>query len=301
MRRYPDGAYGKAFFQKDAPKGMPEWIPRFHVQVSTRERPPKKRWIDAPLVNDEDALTWMANMGCIDMNAWYSRVDKPDRPDFVLFDLDPSPDVGFREVVQVALVVKQALDALGLAAFPKTSSADGIHVLVPVERRYTLRADPRVLRDRGRRARAHPSRPRDHRVVEGEAARRPDRREPERRGQDDRVGLLRAAAPGRAGLDAAALGGGRRSRSTRGSSRWKSCSTASTATKTSSRASSRRGNVSSRPSAPSANRLLGTPLGICYRDGSSFDKCAARLATSARSASSEPPSSASTRVGSTKP
>ena len=137
MRRYPDGAFGKAFFQKDAPKGMPEWIPRFHVQVSTRERPPKKRWIDAPLVNDEDALIWMANMGCIDMNAWYSRVDKPDRPDFVLFDLDPSPDVGFREVVQVALVVKQALDALGLVAFPKTSSAEGMHVLVPVERRYT--------------------------------------------------------------------------------------------------------------------------------------------------------------------
>jgi bifunctional non-homologous end joining protein LigD len=137
MRRYPDGAYGKAFFQKDAPKGMPDWIPRFHVQVSTRERPPKKRWIDAPVVNDEDALLWMVNMGCIDMNAWYSRTDKPDRPDFVLFDLDPSPDVGFPEVVQVALLVKQALDALGLASFPKTSSADGMHVLVPVERRYT--------------------------------------------------------------------------------------------------------------------------------------------------------------------
>jgi bifunctional non-homologous end joining protein LigD len=137
MRRYPDGAYGKAFFQKDAPKGMPEWILRFHVQVSTRERPPKKRWIDAPIVNDEDALLWMVNMGCIDMNAWYSRVDRPDRPDFVLFDLDPSPDVGFGEVVQVARLVKQALDALGLASFPKTSSAEGMHVLVPVERRYT--------------------------------------------------------------------------------------------------------------------------------------------------------------------
>jgi len=137
MRRYPDGAYGKAFFQKDAPSHMPEWIPRFHVQVSTRARPPKKRWIDAPLVNDEDALLWMVNMGCIDMNAWYSRVDRPDRPDFVLFDLDPSPDVGFREVVQVALLVKQALDALGLVCFPKTSSAEGMHVLVPVERRYT--------------------------------------------------------------------------------------------------------------------------------------------------------------------
>ena len=59
-------------------------------------------------------------MGCIDMNAWYSRVDKPDRPDFVLFDLDPSPDVGFRETVEVALLVKETLDLLGLEGFAKT-------------------------------------------------------------------------------------------------------------------------------------------------------------------------------------
>src|SRR5262249_30088038 len=75
--------------------------------------------------------------GCIDMNTWYSRVDKPERPDFVLFDLDPSPDVGFKETVEVALLVKQALDSLGLESFPKTSGADGIHVLVPIARRHT--------------------------------------------------------------------------------------------------------------------------------------------------------------------
>src|SRR5439155_1478346 len=86
MRRYPDGASGKAFFQKDAPKHMPEWIPTYHALVSTRQSPPRKKWIDAPLVNEEDALLWMVNMGCIDMNTWYSRVDKPDRPDFVLID-----------------------------------------------------------------------------------------------------------------------------------------------------------------------------------------------------------------------
>ena len=137
MRRYPDGAFGKAFFQKDAPSHMPDWIPTFRVEVSTRESPAKRKWISAPLVNDEDALLWMANMGCIDMNAWYSRVDRPDRPDFVLFDLDPSDDVGFAETVQVALLVKGMLDTLGLASFPKTSGADGIHVLVPVERRHT--------------------------------------------------------------------------------------------------------------------------------------------------------------------
>jgi bifunctional non-homologous end joining protein LigD len=138
MRRYPDGAFGKAFFQKDAPSHMPDWIPTFRAQVSTRGAPRKTRWISAPVVNDEDALLWMVNMGCIDMNTWYSRVDRPDRPDFVLFDLDPSPDVGFKETVQVALLVKAALDALGLVSFPKTSSADGMHVLVPVERRYTF-------------------------------------------------------------------------------------------------------------------------------------------------------------------
>jgi bifunctional non-homologous end joining protein LigD len=137
MKRYPDGAYGKFFFQKDAPKHMPEWIPRVPFEVSTRETPRQRRKVDFALVNDELALLWMVNMGCIDMNTWYSRVDKPERPDWVLFDLDPSPDVGFRETVQVTLLVKQALDALGLVGFPKTSGSEGIHVLVPVQRRHT--------------------------------------------------------------------------------------------------------------------------------------------------------------------
>jgi bifunctional non-homologous end joining protein LigD len=88
-------------------------------------------------VNDDLALLWMVNMGCIDANVWYSRVDKPERPDFVLFDLDPSPDVGFKETVQVALLIKEILDALELEGYPKTSGSDGIHVLVPIERRYT--------------------------------------------------------------------------------------------------------------------------------------------------------------------
>jgi bifunctional non-homologous end joining protein LigD len=136
MKRYPDGWQGKHFFQKDAPSHMPEWIRTFEYR-STSRATREKRTLRYPLVNDDLALLWMANMGCIDMNTWYSRVDKPDRPDWVLFDLDPSEDVGFREVVQVALLIKDVLDALGLAGFPKTSGADGFHVLVPVERRHT--------------------------------------------------------------------------------------------------------------------------------------------------------------------
>jgi bifunctional non-homologous end joining protein LigD len=99
----------------------------------------------------------MVNMGCIDMNAWYSRVDKPDRPDFVLFDLDPSDDVGFKETVQVALLVREALEALGLNGYAKTSGSDGIHVLVPLDRRSTY-ADTRRFAEviAGALARAHP-------------------------------------------------------------------------------------------------------------------------------------------------
>jgi bifunctional non-homologous end joining protein LigD len=142
MKRYPDGWQGKFFFQKDAPKGMPDWIPTASIVVSTRDKPRQRRRIDAPLVNDELALLWMVNMACIDMNTWYSRIDKPERPDWVLFDLDPSPDVGFPETIEVALLVKQALDALELESFVKTSGSEGIHILVPIARRYTF-ADTR--------------------------------------------------------------------------------------------------------------------------------------------------------------
>jgi bifunctional non-homologous end joining protein LigD len=137
MKRFPDGIGGGHFFQKDAPVHMPDWIPTREFEVSTRESPRTRKKIRAPLVNDELALLWMVNMGCIDLNTWYSRVDRPERPDFVLFDLDPAADVGFPEVVEVALLVKQVLDALGLEGFVKTSGSDGMHVLVPVERRYT--------------------------------------------------------------------------------------------------------------------------------------------------------------------
>jgi bifunctional non-homologous end joining protein LigD len=157
MKRYPDGIEGEHFFQKDAPEHMPDWIKAVAVEVTTRDRPRKRRMIRAPLVNDELSLLWMVNMGCIDLNCWYSRVDKPDRPDFVLFDLDPSPDVGFRETVQVALLVKELLDALGLESCPKTSGSEGMHVLVPVSRRHTY-ADTRGFAEivAGALARAHP-------------------------------------------------------------------------------------------------------------------------------------------------
>jgi bifunctional non-homologous end joining protein LigD len=151
MRRYPDGAYGKAFFQKDAPKHMPEWIKTFTAPVSAN------REVRFPIVDDELALLWMVNMGCIDMNAWYSRVDKPDRPDFVLFDLDPTPEVPWTQTLEIALVLRELLDALELQSFPKTSGGKGFHVLVPLDRRSTY-GDSRRFAElvAGAIVRAHP-------------------------------------------------------------------------------------------------------------------------------------------------
>jgi len=155
MRRYPDGWQGKHFFQKQSPTHMPAWIKRSAQPASTREG--EKKIIDYALVDDELALLWMVNMGCIDMHVWSSRVDKPERPDWVMFDLDPSEDATFDDVVSVAGLLKQTLDLLELASYPKTSGSRGIHVLVPVARRHT-HADAREFASivAGALARAHP-------------------------------------------------------------------------------------------------------------------------------------------------
>jgi bifunctional non-homologous end joining protein LigD len=135
MKRYREGIAGEGFFQKQAPKGMPPWIRT--RQFRTYPRDGGSRLVDFPLVNSRDALLWMVQMHCIDMNAWYSRVDRPDRPDFVLFDLDP-PDGGFALAVRVAHLVRNALEELELRSYVKTSGADGIHVLLPIVRRSTF-------------------------------------------------------------------------------------------------------------------------------------------------------------------
>jgi bifunctional non-homologous end joining protein LigD len=155
MKRYPDGWQGKSFFQKQAPAHMPDWIERAPFPASTREG--EKKVIDYALVDDELALLWVVNMGCIDMHAWASRADRPERPDWVMFDLDPSEGSGFDEVIEVARLVRQALDLLELESVAKTSGSRGIHVLVPIARRHDF-AEVREFAGivAGALARAHP-------------------------------------------------------------------------------------------------------------------------------------------------
>src|SRR5467141_97727 len=135
MKRYPHGITGEVFFQKQAPRGMPDWIPTRQFRTWPREG--GSRLVDFPLMNSAEAVLWMVQMNCVDMNAWYSRVDKPDRPDFVLFDLDP-PEDGFALAIEVAHLIHELLEELGLPGYVKTSGADGIHVVAPITRRSTF-------------------------------------------------------------------------------------------------------------------------------------------------------------------
>ena len=135
MKRYREGIRGSVFFQKQAPKGLPDWVPT--KQFRTWPREGESRLVDFALVNETAALLWMVQMHCIDMNAWYSRWQKPERPDYVVFDLDPpEEDDAFVQCVRVAHLLHEKLDALGLRGYVKTSGSDGIHVLVPIARRW---------------------------------------------------------------------------------------------------------------------------------------------------------------------
>ncbi len=135
LKRYPHGITQEAYFQKQAPRGTPDWVPT--RQFTTHPREGGARLVDFALVNSRDALLWAVQMNCVDMNAWYSRVDKPERPDYVVFDLDP-PDDGFANAVRVAHLVRAALERLDLRSYVKTSGASGIHVLVPIARRASF-------------------------------------------------------------------------------------------------------------------------------------------------------------------
>ena len=136
LKRYPHGINAQPYFAKQAPKGKPSWLPTRQFRTWPREG--GSRLVDFALVNEPAALVWMVQMNCIDMNAWYSRVDKPERPDYVVFDLDPPESRnGFAQAIKVAHLIREALEGLELRSYVKTSGADGIHVLVPITRRYS--------------------------------------------------------------------------------------------------------------------------------------------------------------------
>ena len=127
MKRYPDGVDGFFFYQKRVPEPHPDWLDTVHIRF------PSGRSADFPVVEDAAGLAWIANLGCIELHTWHSRVDDIERPDYLLIDLDPSEGNPWSHVREIALVVKEVMDELGLTSFPKTSGATGLHILAPIK------------------------------------------------------------------------------------------------------------------------------------------------------------------------
>ncbi len=128
MKRYPNGAAGDFFFMKRAPSPRPAWIELCSIEHGSGNI------IDFPIIQDLAALLWVINLGCIDLNQWYARCDDVDRPDYLHFDLDPVPGAQFAQVLETALVVREALESLGMPSYPKTTGSKGIHIYVPIVR-----------------------------------------------------------------------------------------------------------------------------------------------------------------------
>lgn len=127
MKRYPNGAEGDFFYMKRAPEPRPSWIEICKIGHD-------EGVINFPIVQDLPSLLWLINLGCIDLNPWYSRCDDTDRPDFLHFDLDPGPGATFPRVREVALRLLDVLEALRIPSYPKTTGSRGIHVYVPIKR-----------------------------------------------------------------------------------------------------------------------------------------------------------------------
>jgi bifunctional non-homologous end joining protein LigD len=128
MKRYPNGATGKCFFMKRAPSPRPDWIETCAIEHGSGSI------IDFPMVQDLASLLWVVNLGCIDLNQWYARCDDVNRPDYLHFDLDPVVGATFARVRETALLVREALEALGMTVLAKTTGSSGIHLYVPIVR-----------------------------------------------------------------------------------------------------------------------------------------------------------------------
>lgn len=131
MKRHFNGPRSPFAWVKDAPPELPDWM-RVSAQPAKSRRGALVRY---PLVDDELALLWMVEFGCIDLHVWTSRADRPDRPDIILFDLDPA-GVAFADVARAALLLREALVLLELESYPMTTGGAGMHVRVPIARRH---------------------------------------------------------------------------------------------------------------------------------------------------------------------
>jgi bifunctional non-homologous end joining protein LigD len=132
MQRVPEGIYGEAFYEKQIPKGAPEWVRNVPVSAEGGSRT-----IDFVVVDDVTTLVWLAQIGSVEVHAWTSKWPKLDEPDFAVLDLDPHEPIEFADVRAVARLVNVVLTGLGLKGFPKTSGGSGLQIFIPLAPGHT--------------------------------------------------------------------------------------------------------------------------------------------------------------------
>ncbi len=133
LTRYPEGVNKEGFYAKNAPEGMPDW-----VKTVKLFSPSAKRVVNYIICNDLDTLIWLANLAAVEIHMPLSRVDNREIPDFVFFDVDPESPCTVDNAAEIALLLKEKLDVLGLKSYVKTSGKKGLHVLVPIHRKYSF-------------------------------------------------------------------------------------------------------------------------------------------------------------------
>ena len=134
LTRFPNGVDKGGFYEKDSPPGTPQWVKTFRTHSETAERE-----INYVICNDVDTLIWLANLAALEIHMTLSKAGSFEMPDIAVFDLDPKPPAGYSEVAEVAILLKEKLDASGLKSYVKTSGKKGLHILIPIAQEYTFK------------------------------------------------------------------------------------------------------------------------------------------------------------------
>lgn len=137
LKRYPEGAEGDFFFEKRCPAHRPAWVTTAELLQGEGERR------EACLVNDLKTLIWVENLASLELHVPLARVDSPETPDAVVFDLDPGEQAGLLHCARVALILRDLFASLGLDSLVKTSGRKGLHVYVPLNLKGATFADTR--------------------------------------------------------------------------------------------------------------------------------------------------------------
>src|SRR6185436_13624233 len=148
LKLFPDGIAAMHFYQKDKPDFTPKWIDTWVDHTADREG-----GIDYILGNNLATLGWLANYTAIEIHPWLSRVDDPEHPDIAIIDLDPQTGATWDDVKEAAQIVHELLDAMDLQGFPKTTGSRGIHIWVPIARKYTFEESRNFVLELGKAAR----------------------------------------------------------------------------------------------------------------------------------------------------